>query len=123
MTRVLVVHHDVDVADILADQLRRAGYDVDQCAGPSDGAACPVLNGQPCWQVDAADVLVYDMSEPDDARRDLSDDVRALHPDKPIVGTSPAGLVDAIEAALKTRPAPHALEQTQRVGLPHLHRW
>ena len=27
MTRVLVVHHDVDVADIEVDDLRRAGYD------------------------------------------------------------------------------------------------
>ena len=43
MTRVLLVYHDVDVADIEADELRRAGYEVDRCAGPigGDGLAAP----------------------------------------------------------------------------------
>ena len=42
MTRVLVVHHDADMADQESDWLRAAGYVVDQCAGPQYGA-CPVL--------------------------------------------------------------------------------
>ena len=54
MTRVLVVYHDVDVADIEVDELRRAGYEVDQCAGPIGGDPCPVASGQPCWQVEQA---------------------------------------------------------------------
>ncbi|MEO7332537.1 MAG: hypothetical protein ABIZ71_01200, partial [Gemmatimonadales bacterium] len=129
MTRVLVVHHDPDVSDIEVDALRRAGYEVDQCAGPIGGDACPVLNGRPCWQVDLADVLVYDSWASGDGYPELIEDVRDLHPDKPIVLTSQgmvldwvetdgphgvtpyvgpptgSGLVAAVEAALKSGPA------------------
>jgi hypothetical protein len=128
MTRVLVVHHDVDMADIEVDDLRRAGYEVDQCAGPIGGDACPVLHGEPCWQVEKADVLVYDAWALADGHRDLIDDLRELHPDKPVVVTSggllmswehaggphgvtpalgpPDGsvLAAAVEAALSTKP-------------------
>jgi DNA-binding NtrC family response regulator len=89
MTRVLLVYHDIDVADIEADELRRAGYEVDRCAGPIGGEPCPVLRGEPCWQVEKADVLVYDTW--DASRRhgpDLVADLRRLHPDKPLVLTS-----------------------------------
>lgn len=97
MTRVLVVHHDIDVADIEVDELRRAGYEVDQCAGPIGGDACPVLHGRPCWQVDEADVLVYDMWASGDGHRELIEDLRDLHPDKPVVVTSPGLVLDWIE--------------------------
>ena len=122
MTRVLVVNHDIDMADVQVDSLRRAGYEVDQCRGPIGGDACPVLNGQTCWQVEKADVLVYDAWAAGTGAPDLTDDLRELHPDKPIVLTSPGpmlswaetegrhsvtpvswavgGLVDAIEAAI-----------------------
>jgi hypothetical protein len=124
MTRVLLVYHDVDVADIEADGLRRAGYEVDRCGGPVGGGPCPVLNGEPCWQVAKADVLVYDTWEHGHGRPDLTADLRALHPDKPLVLTSPvprdgepsevlhaptrADLVDAIEGALNSRKVPVA---------------
>ena len=152
MTRVLIVHHDVDFADIEADELRRAGYEVDQCAGPiGSGDACPVLRGLPCWQVDKADVLVYDMWASGDGRSQLIDDVRDLHPDKPIVLTSPglmltwvrtdgphavtplpgaatrADLVAAVEAALKTAPSRPATElrarQPRQLQPLAMHRW
>ena len=97
MTRVLVVHHDIDVADIEVDELRRAGYEVDQCAGPIGGDACPVLHGEPCWQVEEADVLVYDMWASGDGHRELIEDIRELHPDKPVVVTSPGLILDWIE--------------------------
>ena len=89
MTRVLVVNHDLDMADIEVDALRRAGYEVDQCQGPIGGDACPVLNGQRCWQVERADVLVYDAWASGTGTADLTDDLRDLHPDKPLVVTSP----------------------------------
>jgi lipopolysaccharide export LptBFGC system permease protein LptF len=60
MARVLVVHHDPDQADIEVDRLRRAGHEVQQCAGPIAGTDCPVLRGESCWQVEWADLLVYD---------------------------------------------------------------
>ena len=89
MTRVLLVYHDIDVADIEADELRRAGYEVDRCAGPIGGEPCPVLRGEPCWQVEKADVLVYDTWDLSRRRGpDLVADLRKLHPDKPLVLTS-----------------------------------
>ncbi|HSM38338.1 MAG TPA: hypothetical protein VK838_03330 [Candidatus Limnocylindrales bacterium] len=97
MTRVLVVHHDVDVADIEVEELRRAGYEVDQCAGPIGGDACPVMHGKPCWQVDEADVLVYDLWASGDGHRELIEDLRDLHPDKPVVVTSPGLVLDWIQ--------------------------
>jgi hypothetical protein len=127
MTRVLLVYHDTAVADTEADELRRAGYDVDRCAGPIGGGPCPVMRGEPCWQVEAADVLLYDQWDATRRGPDLVDELTRLHGDKPLVVTSPAGhhqvggdrasssgpivaptrarLAEAIERALRT---PHA---------------
>lgn len=91
MTRVLLVYHDTNVADLEADELRRAGYEVDRCAGPIGGGPCPVLRGEPCWQVEAADVLLYDRWDVMRGGPDLVDELRRLHGDKPLVVTSPAG--------------------------------
>ena len=89
MTRVLVVHHDIDLADQEADALRRAGYQVTECMGPI-GAMCPILAGNRCDLAEDADVLVYDAwvtGEPDGARA-LIDNIRELHPDTPLVLTA-----------------------------------
>ena len=86
MTRVLVVHHDVDLSDQEVDALRRRGYDARQCMGPI-GTSCPVLSGHTCELAAGADVLVYDAfmtGEPEGARR-LVEGMRELHPDVPIV--------------------------------------
>jgi DNA-binding NtrC family response regulator len=89
MTRVLVVHHDVDLADLEVEALRHAGYEVDQCGGPTHAIlSCPVMRGQPCWQVDAADVVVYDAWAAGDGAGDLMADLRVVYPDIPIVLTS-----------------------------------
>ncbi len=89
MVRVLVVDHDVDLADLKVDTLRRAGFEVDQCGGPTHARhACPVMHGQPCWQVDWADVLVYDAWAAGFSGEELTDDLLAAYPDKPIVLTS-----------------------------------
>ncbi len=88
MTRVLVVHHDIDLADQEVDSLRRRGYDVTQCDGPIGAIhGCPVLNGRTCELAEQADVLVYDAfasGEPDGARR-LIEGLREIHPDVPVV--------------------------------------
>jgi len=89
MTRVLVVHHDVDLADMEVDSLRRRGYAVTQCLGPV-GASCPVLSGRTCDLARDADVLVYDAwatGEPDGAER-LIEGLRDLHPNVPVVLTA-----------------------------------
>lgn len=89
MTRVLVVHHDLDLSDLEVDSLRRRGYEVTQCLGPV-GARCPVIAGRSCGLAEEADVLVYDAwatGEPDGAQR-LIEGLRELHPDVPVVLTA-----------------------------------
>jgi DNA-binding NtrC family response regulator len=102
MTRVLVVHHDIDLADQEVDSLRRRGYEVTQCAGPIGAwAGCPVLAGQECTMADEADVLVYDAwatGEPDGAQR-LIEGLRDVHPDVPVVLVASGIEPDWIETA------------------------
>jgi hypothetical protein len=90
MTRVLVVHHDLDLADQEAESLRRFGYEVVECAGPTWNR-CPILAGRPCDLAERADVLVYDCWASGDAEgaRNLIDRIRETHPDTPVVLTSP----------------------------------
>ena len=92
MTRVLVVHHDLDMAGQEVDSLRRFGYEVTECGGPTRNV-CPVLAGLPCDLAERADVLVYDVwaSGDADGSRALIDNIREVHPDTPVVLTS-AGL-------------------------------
>jgi CheY-like chemotaxis protein len=130
MTRVLVVHHDIDLADAEVAELRRAGYEVEQCAGPIGGDACPVLRGEACWQVDKADVLVYDVWAAGDGGRELIEDIREAYSDTPVVLTSGGLMLDwtetegrhqvtpafgapnetvlaaAVESAIRTAPSP-----------------
>ena len=98
MTRVLVVHHDLDLAGQEVDSLRRFGYDVIECGGPTRNQ-CPILAGQPCDLAEGADVLVYDAwaSGDADGARTLIENIRDIHPDTPVVLTSP-GLALSWEA-------------------------
>lgn len=89
MTRVLVVNHDIDLADQEVDSLRRRGYEVRECLGPI-GAHCPILAHQPCELAAWADILVYDAwatGEPEGAQA-LIEGLRHLHPDVPVVLTA-----------------------------------
>ena len=89
MTRVLIVNHDIDLADQEADSLRRHGYDVRQCHGPI-WAHCPILAGRPCSLADWADAMVYDAwatGEPEGAV-ELIGGLREHHPEVPIVVTA-----------------------------------
>jgi DNA-binding NtrC family response regulator len=89
MTRVLVVHHDVDAADLEVEALRHAGYEVQQCGGPTHAlTACPVMHGAPCWQVDWADVVLYDAWAAGDGSATLTEDIRRVYPQKPVILTS-----------------------------------
>ena len=90
MTRVLVVHHDLDLAGQEANSLRRFGYDVIECGGPTRNR-CPVLAGHPCDLAEGADILVYDVWASGDAEgaRTLIENIRDVHADTPVVLTSP----------------------------------
>ncbi len=107
MTRVLVVNHDIDIADQEADSLRRAGYEVEQCSGPTKGP-CPVLHGRPCAWVDRADVLVYDVWATGDSEggRTLIQELRSVHPEIPIVLTAPGIELDWVETEGPFRVTP-----------------
>jgi len=145
MTRVLLVYQDIDVADVEGDDLRRRGYEVDRCAGPVGGEPCPVLRGEPCWQVAKADVLVYDVWNVGHHGPNLVEELRALHPDKPLVLTSSkpelgsievdehqvppifhaptrASLPATIERAVRAPVAPHVEAGRQRMP-PSVPRW
>jgi len=100
MTRVLVVHHDADMADQEVASLRRAGYEVSQCAGPTYGP-CPIVHGRPCPAVDDADVLVYDVwaGGDSDSGRTLIEELREQHPEIPIVLTAPGIELDWVETS------------------------
>ena len=89
MTRVVVVHHDLDLAGQEADSLRRYGYEVVECGGPTRNR-CPVLSGRPCDLADSADILVYDSwaSGDSEGARSLIENIREIHPDTPVVLTS-----------------------------------
>ena len=112
MTRVLVVHHDLDLAGQEVDSLRRLGYDVTECGGPTRNV-CPVLAGRPCDLAEHADVLVYDVWASGDAAgaRTLIENIRDIHPDTPVVLTAPGPQLSWEEAA-----GPHAV--TAVVGQP-----
>jgi DNA-binding NtrC family response regulator len=107
MRRVLVVHHDIDLADQEADSLRRQGFEVEQCSGPTT-FSCPVMRGEPCPAAHRADVLVYDVwasGEAGGAQR-LVEGLRELHPDVPVVLTAPGIELDWVEVAGRHRVVP-----------------
>ena len=112
MTRVLVVHHDLDLGGQEADSLRRFGYQVTECSGPTHNV-CPVLAGRPCDLAEAADVLLYDVWASGDAEgaRTLIENIRDIHPDTPVVLTSPGLGLSWEEVA-----GPHAV--TELLGQP-----
>ena len=98
MTRVLVVHHDIDLADQEVDSLRRLGYEPVECAGPA-GSPCPVLRGEHCPGVHDADVLLYDVWSTTESAggRNLIEGLREMHPEIPIVLTAPGMELDWVE--------------------------
>ena len=112
MARVVVVHHDLELAGMEADSLRRFGYEVTECGGPVRNS-CPVLAGRPCDLAERADVLVYDVWVSGDAEgaRTLIEKIRDMHPDTPIVMTSPGLGLSWEESA-----GPHAV--TELIGQP-----
>ncbi|MFI5255252.1 MAG: hypothetical protein ACHQ15_07340 [Candidatus Limnocylindrales bacterium] len=107
MTRVLVVHHDIDIADAETDALRRAGYEVEQCWGPTYHS-CPVMRGELCAAADHADVLLYDVwaTGESDGGRGLVAGLRDIYPDKPVVLAAAGMELDWVETEGAHRVVP-----------------
>jgi hypothetical protein len=107
MTRVLVVHHDIDIADQEVESLRHLGYEPVECAGPV-GSPCPVLRGEDCPDVANADVLVYDAfstTEPGGGQM-MIDHLLRMYPDTPIVVTTSGLEVDISSTADQGKVVP-----------------
>lgn len=107
MTRVVVVHHDPDVAARQVAMLRTVGYEVDTCAGPI-ADPCPVLGDLPCPIADRADVLVYDAyaAGDSDGGRALVGHLRDLYVDLPLVLTAADDRLAWIETEGPARVTP-----------------
>jgi CheY-like chemotaxis protein len=87
MTRILVVHHERDVADDQAESLRRAGYVVQECAGPDLWSLSDHARAAVRLPSTTQDVLVYDAwsTGESDGGRILIEQLREQHPEIPIV--------------------------------------
>ena len=98
MTRVLVVHHDIDMEDQEIESLRRLGYEPIGCAGPSS-TSCPIMRGEECLDVAGADVLIYDVwsTSESDGGKLLVKNLREMHPDIPLVLSAPGMELDWVE--------------------------
>lgn len=98
MTRVLVVNHELDLADQEVESLRRRGYDVIECSGPTHNQ-CPIFDSRPCDLAEQVDVMVYDAwaSGDADGARDLVRGLREIHPEVPIVLTVSGMSLDWID--------------------------
>jgi len=94
------------------DSLRRFGYEVTECGGPTRNR-CPVLAGRPCDLAERADVLVYDAWASGDAEgaRTLIENIRDIHPETPVVLTSPG-----LALSWEETTGPHAV--TTVLGQP-----
>ncbi len=98
MTRVLVVNHELDLADQEVESLRRLGYEVLECSGPTHNQ-CPIFDDRPCDLAERVDVMVYDAwaSGDVDSARELILGLRAIHPAVPIVLTVTGMSLDWID--------------------------
>jgi DNA-binding NtrC family response regulator len=115
MTRVLVVHPDRAVAEQMADDLRRAGYDIEHCDGPAE-EPCPIVGGLPCPLVDRSDVLVYDAWAAGDSAggQHLISELREAYVDLPVVLTSADSGVPWVELAGPRRVIPLGARPAKR---------
>lgn len=107
MTRALIVNRDHSVADRMAAELRREGYETEQCGGPQQ-EACPVLGELPCPLVDRADVLVYDarVAGDSDGGHRLVSLLRDVYADLPVILTSTDPSLDWVEREGPERVTP-----------------
>jgi hypothetical protein len=87
--RVLIEHSDDAVALEYADALRRAGYSVAICRGPSGERdpreKCVLVSGEPCAAVDGADIVVSGLGVRTPEKRAVLEALRRHHPEKPLV--------------------------------------
>lgn len=67
-----------------AGELRRAGFAVAICSGPSRRAGCPVVAGERCLAAEGADVIISALGGEPHAV-EITDALRARYPKTPVV--------------------------------------
>ena len=97
--RVLIEHSDEAVSARYVDTLRRAGYAVAVCRGPSGEGRppekCVLASGERCVAVDGADVVVSGLGVRGPEKRAVLEALRSHHPTKPLVVEVAAGELDS----------------------------
>ena len=100
-----------------------AGLDVSLCPGPGEAAAaCPLLQGQPCSLVDAADVVLHALGG-----NPFAPDILAALCQRPIGvpvvamvdPLEPRALPDECEALVATASVPGQIRVLRRAALRH----
>lgn len=107
--RVLVEDADETRSAALAAALRRAGYAVAVCSGPSAGDRCPLASGEGCAAALGADVVVSSLGVASAETREVLDSLRAKLPwTRLIVGAAPVTpdrVAELVRAALAAKEA------------------
>lgn len=96
--RVLIEHADENVALLYSEILRRAGYSVGVCPGPSGEREpperCLLATGERCVFVDGADVVISALGVQEEEKRIVLEALRRFHASTPLVVELPAGEID-----------------------------
>ena len=111
--RVLVEQADERRADVVAAALRRVGYAVAVCTGPTREKACPLAGGGDCAAALGADLVVSSLGFETTAARDVLRALRTTMPRVPLVVAAGADdivtwpeLVDGCSLAVPASAAP-----------------
>lgn len=71
LRRVLMVDSDAGTLHLDADVLVRMGLVFDSCRGPEVTGDCPLLRGESCEKLDAADGVIFHLAAQDPSRTRL----------------------------------------------------
>jgi|SRR5919202_1016457 hypothetical protein len=113
MYTVLIAHHDVSFAELLATALRSSGYvAVITCPGPWPPQRCVRCDKGYCPLTESADLMVYDPTlvslDPDGRLHNLAIDSALAHPEVPMLLAWPPDSVPDADTVRELRAhAPH----------------
>jgi hypothetical protein len=93
---VVIEVTDFAKREAFASILTSRGYAVRTCAGPeATDDRCPLVEFGHCDGVGRADVVVHSMRQHDPRNREVLAQIRALHPETPVVVEAPRPLAEA----------------------------
>lgn len=83
--RVLLETGDAEANSVRADALRRAGYAIAICSGPTAEGRCPLAGDDGCAAAEGADVVVSSLGLNSEVAREPLAALRARLPDLPVL--------------------------------------